>query len=367
MKDDEFAASIGRTAVNSSIDDLLRSTGGECPPDIDECIKGRLLKPLRAAIESLVAYLPITGLAVQSPLKLGNVEFVSASCISTEARPILENQKFADQTDKLDAARDALLNVFDQSFQGHRGFAKTRVRAHPKFGGDLAINETIVALNVLRSYSMLFYSKRCDAPPFGLPTEIHLGKWGYAVFKQDGSGFSLPNQSIGLPISFTLSEEMHKHLTEKCHLELVSAILAKGTQRNHLEHAITQAFQPMGRTMLATTNDMRIVGATTALERILFHDGEQITVERFADRLAFGFYKGAQTKSIAQRAKRLYDARSKIVHAAWTGSSEEAVAEISNLAIDTILATVARHKNFSSHAAFCQDLQDKRYPGDESI
>jgi hypothetical protein len=369
LKDPEFNAHVGRKAITKALNALLRSSAGACPSDLEGTIKSTILQPLRAKIVDFVAYLPVGGLAVTESVELGPVTFVSADVLTKDARPIVEKHEFhPDQASP--EFKQQMLEIFDSRYAGHQGFAEVHGKAHPEFADDLAIELAILSLNVLRSYALLVDSRPSEtAPRIGLPTERWIGLWGFSVFHGNGEkkSFTLPNHRIGWPVNFGFNADVLQHLKDKCFLSTIHEVLLKGQKRNSLELAIVQAFQALGRATLETTLDMKLVGATIALERLLVRDGDQSTTEKFADRLAFGFKSaigdpdGSATQSNARRAKVLYGLRSEIVHAASTGTRDEDAEQMFDWAILALIETLSRLPNFTSHDLYCNYLHDAKY------
>jgi len=158
-----------------------------------------------------------------------------------------------------------------------------------------------------------------------------------------------------------LYSEKSKHVTARCHLGLIQEILDEPSEgRNTLEAALIQAFQSLGSAMVAPTVDMRFLGCTISLERMLIHNQEETTTQRWSDRLAVVMACNVdQRQAIIQRAKRLYDLRSRIVHAAYSGVLEADARLMEEWAVEVILGTLGRHKDFSSHQEFCKTIDPR--------
>ena len=182
-----------------------------------------------------------------------------------------------------------------------------------------------------------------------------------AIGQDEMHKFSMQNQNAGALLPFVLNDFVVGHLTDKCHLGLMQEILAKAPgDRTSLEAVLVQAFQPLGRAIVAPTNDSLFLGCTIALERMLIRDGEETTTERWADRLALTLSDDpARRMAIIQRAKRLYDLRSQMVHAAFSGVFEEDAQLMERWAVSVVLSTLGRHTQFPSHESFCRSVDPR--------
>jgi hypothetical protein len=141
----------------------------------------------------------------------------------------------------------------------------------------------------------------------------------------------------------------------------IQEILDKpGEQRNSFEAVILQAFQSLGRAVVAPTMDMGFLGCTIALERMLIADGEEATTERWSDRLAVVMERdSARRQIIIKRAKQLYNLRSRIVHAGYSGVSDVDARLMERWALTVILIALGRHKEISSHSEFCRTIDPR--------
>jgi hypothetical protein len=182
-----------------------------------------------------------------------------------------------------------------------------------------------------------------------------------ALGQDETHTFSMQNETQGTLLPFVLNDFRIGHLTGKCHLGLIQEILLRSADaRNSLETVLIQAFQALGRAIVAPTNDLFFLGCTIALERMLIRDGEETTTERWSDRLAVVLSDDpARRMAIMQRAKRLYDIRSRMVHAAFAGVLEEDARVMERWAVTVVLSTLGRHKEFSSHDAFCKSVDPR--------
>lgn len=91
-------------------------------------------------------------------------------------------------------------------------------------------------------------------------------------------------------------------------------------------------------------------------------DNEEATTERFADRLAFLIgTTGEQRAHIAKTARRLYDIRSRIVHAGLRDVVDDDWKMIESLAISAVIKTLGHHGKLTSQKELRDHLDRLKY------
>ena len=364
LKDDVFREIIGRAAINEQLKNLLRSTNGKLPDeDTVSIVRQRITKPLRDEIREWQTYVPIVNLQVTSRLRLGDVEFVPVDETRSAARTFIEEQPLgSDDPVHQGEQRQSFLAYLDKSYEQATSFARVELRAHKSRAPHIAADKALIALNILRAHTHLLH-RRDDKAFIGLASEIpSAGAMQTVSLSQDDShSFNMKNSYTGPLRPFTLDEAKIDHLKDKCHLAVVQGILDKPSEdRNPFESAVIQAFQSLGRAIVAPTIDMRFLGCTIALERMLIRDGEETTTERWTDRLAFAVEADPELRpATIKKAKRLYDLRSKIVHAAHSGVLEIDAQQIERWAMGAILVGLKGHGGFESHQDFCDSVDPR--------
>ncbi len=364
LKDDEIRDIVGRGAVQKQLDSLLQSTSGDLPgEDTARIVRFEIMKPLRDSVRVWHSYVPIVNLNTKATLRLGDVEFVSAEEMKATSGTFIEEHQFGgDGIEYQEKQRQAILSQIDNSCQQTPSFARVALRAHEKRTADVAADKALIALNILRAYTHLFYIYDQEAL-IGLPTELSPGIWQTTSLSQDESHtFNIKYGRTGPQFPFDLDSEKIDHLKSKCHLVLLQGIMDKPSgERNSFEVAVIQAFQSVGRAIVAPTIDMRFLGCTIALERMLISDGEETTTERWSDRLAVAIARDSSHRQIIiKRAKQLYDLRSRIVHAAYSGVSDADARLMEQWALSVIFVGLEGHENFSSHEDFCNTVDPRK-------
>ena len=118
----------------------------------------------------------------------------------------------------------------------------------------------------------------------------------------------------------------------------------------------------MGRSVVAQSADESFLGCTIAVERLLIPDGTETTVERFSDRLALLIGATEEERVWTSRsAKRLYDLRSKIVHAAFAGVTDDDYLRMEDWAIRCLIDGLKARTTVPDHAEFCAKINAKKF------
>ncbi len=363
LKDDDFRNAIGRSAIQERIGALLQSTRG-LPPneDLKDVVRFKIIKPLRDEIRPWCSYVPIVNLVVKTPLQLGDVWFVPQETAEQDSERFISDHRFGGiDAEEQEEQKQLILRDMRAASQQTKAFAKVSLRVHSNRVSDSAADKALIAVNILRSYTHLFYPYDNKAL-IGLPTEISIGRDHSVSLGQDERHtFDIKHGCRGTLVQFVLDNKKIEDLTLKYHLGLIQEILDKRSgERNPLETALVWAFQSLGCAIVAPTVDMRFLGCIIALERMLIRDHEPTTTERWTDRLAVLLGKDANHRqTIIKRAKGMYDLRSRIVHAGYSGASDADARLLEQWAIHVILSTLGRHKEYKSHEDFCKRIDPR--------
>ncbi|MCC6125721.1 MAG: hypothetical protein IT426_12210 [Pirellulales bacterium] len=358
QKDEEFRYTIGSGAVEEQLKSYLQHTNGQLPSneDIKDIVRYKIIKPLRDGIQSWISFIPVINLVVTAPLELGDVTFVSQETALSESQDFIQEHQFAGDEERQEEQRHVISEQLLNGNNQYSAFAKVLVRCHENRAAEVAADKALISLNIIRSHIHLFHVYN-DKSLIGLPSELPQGYWqAISLSPGDKHTFHVQNIVAGPLLPFVLDAQKKDHLTNTCGLKIIQDILALSSEkRNTLQSAIIQAFQALGRAIVAPTVDMRFLGCTIALERMLIRDNEETTTERWSDRLAVVLSKDVeQRRRIVQRAKKLYELRSRIVHAAYSGVSESDARTMERWAVGLILCTLGRQHEFTSHEEFCK-------------
>jgi hypothetical protein len=364
MKDNEFKKYIAPTAIEKKLESVLRKTQGKLPEtDILEFLKLEILKPLREEIRPWIAYVPIDNLTVQNKLKIGDVVFLSKEVVKNELDDLYSKHQYAGTTEEQNEQREGINKVLDYFYENCYSYAKVAVRAHETKSSQKAIEIAYVSINALRAFTHIMYSHTMK-PYFGLPNEVQRGAWLTVLYGNDeNKGFHIDFHQRQSLVTFEINETNINKLNEYCCFQKIQQILATPPdKRRDIENIIIQTLQALGNSVVSPTIDMKFLNCTIALERLLIAEGEETTTERFTDRLTLILSNDPKNRlRIREKAKDLYNKRSKIVHAAFFGVEEEDYRLFENWAIGILVHILKTYSKYKSHKDFCNIIDELKY------
>ncbi len=363
MKNDEFKKYITPKAVEKKLESLLRKTQGILPDGIEDELKTCVLKPLREEIRPWYVFVPVDNLLVMNKLKIGDVLFLPKQAAQEEIDELFREHKFAGEMDEQKEQRKVTSSIFSSYCESSAAHAKVSVRAHVSRASQKATEIAYVSINALRAFTHVLYSHNLKTY-FGLPNEVQGGTWLSVCYGNDErQGFNVDFHRRQALIPFELNETKINQLNEYCCFRKIQQILAtQPIKRGETEKVAIQALQALGSSVVAPTIDMKFLNCTIALERILIANGEETTTERFTDRLALLIHpEREQRLRIKEKAKELYNKRSKIVHAAFFGVEEDDYFLLENWAIVLLIKLLGSCSQHQSHREFCEKIDELKY------
>ncbi len=364
MKDDEFRRHVSPEAVEKQIEILLRRTVATLPTEgLEETLKSGVLKPLREAIRPWIVFLPIENLVVRKELKIGNVVFQPGDVAWKDIDTRFGEHEFGGDPDEQAGQKKQLEQLVSFQRDAYSSYAKVSVRAHKTRCSQTAIEIARLSINALRAFTHVLYPHTFKTY-FGLPNEVQRGIWHSICHGNDEKkGFQINLYQRQAHVAFEIDENKMNILREYCCYEQIQRIFATHPdRRQEIEVVIIQALQALGNSVVAPTIDVSFLNCTTALERILIANGEGTTTDRFSDRLALTLHDNPKQRvKIKEKAKELYDKRSRIVHAASVGVEEEDHHVFENWAIALLVQLLKKSSQYTSHADFCKSIDRLKY------
>jgi hypothetical protein len=364
MKDDEFKRYVSLKAVEKQLDTLIRKTAGILPKgSVEETLKSGVLKPLREAIRPWLVFLPIENLLVRKKFKIGDVVFLSSDVARKEIDTLFDEHKFAGDTDEKEGQRKQVETLLSPYHSGYGSYAKVCVRAHASKSSQKATEIAYLCINALRAFTHVLYSHTFKTY-FGLPNEVQRGTWLTVSHGNDEKkGFHIDLHQRQANVAFEINKTNMNTLKEHCCFGKIQRIFATpSNRRKEIEVILIQALQALGTSVVAPTIDLKFLNCTTALERMLISDGEETTVDRFTDRLALTLHDDPKQRlKIKQKAKELYNKRSRILHAGFFGVEEEDYHLFENWAIALIVSLLKDSSQYESHKDFCKRTDELKY------
>ena len=289
--------------------------------------------------------------------------FLSKEAIKNELDHLYSMHQYGGTTEEQNGQRECANKILDLFYLDYYSYAKVTVRAHATKGSQKAVEIAYVSINALRAFTHVLYSHTRKSF-FGLPNEIQSGTWLTVLFGNDeNKGFHIDSHQRQSLVTFEINETNINKLNEYCYFQKIQQILATPPdKRKDIENVIIQTLQALGNSIVSPTIDMKFLNCTIALERLLIAEGEETTTERFTDRLTFILSDDPQHRlRIKEKAKELYNKRSKIVHAAFFGVEEEDYHLFENWAISILVHILKNYPKYKSHKDFCNITDELKY------
>jgi len=364
LKDSTFSEKVGQAAVIESVGRFAQNHFGRPEPgDMRKAIKDEILKPLRAKIRPWKVIVPVINLIVETPISIGPITLAAHEPTLAELTTHVVNNVSGGPPETHDQQRAAHLAVARQIIGESKAFAHVLTEAHLKHCHICGRATAALAINLLRSFTHVFYS-HCDRACFGLSSELQTGTSSLLALSQDNTPTYRRVWTRKNAIQpFVLDGRKISFLREKCAFgEAVSIMEKNQGDWTPLESVVVQAAQALGRSVVAQSVDESFLGCTIAVERLLIQDKTETTVERFSDRLAL--LLGVTEKErvwISRSAKRLYGLRSDIVHAAYVGITDDDYRIMESWAISCLIKGLKARSTIPEHMEFCDKINAKKF------
>jgi hypothetical protein len=361
LKDRDFASQIGSKALSNCLHSVLRARYADESDglDLEAIVKDEVLKPLRGAIRPWRVRIPVKNLIVQSTVRVGAVDFIPFD------EGVVLNTKFVlDFRGPKDPAMDIsnkamFLKVINEVAAMGSAWIVAEIRSHPDRVKEVAIDHIDASLNLIRAFTHAIFNREAK-PAFGLPSELAGGR--VALFAESGDSIKIPFETGAFLAPYQLHEDMLAVLRKDWEFDRLSRIVGvPWRDLNTLESAIRVATIWLGRSIVARSTAEAFTHCAIALERLLITDSEDTTVERFADRLALLLAdNSAERMQVHSNAKKLYDVRSRIVHAGFDSVEVEQLAMLEWMAMRALAIAASLTESLKSHAELKDSLHAKK-------
>lgn len=359
LKDRQFATQIGAEPIAKTLRAVLQELW---PPasnlDPAGIVKGEILQKLREQIRKWSVRIPIANLKLSEPITIGNVKLVRHQDGTVANATMVVEHPDCEGFDRV-SEKAAMLTIVAQIAQQGTAWAEVEIQAHEGKIIDVAKCEVELAISLIRAFAHALRPYGfCDV--FGLPYELAGAQTGF--ISQSSHGITIQNdvRRVSPPFELT-AQELNLLKTDFAFDELSRIVGTEWDMLNSMERAVRVAVLWLGRSVIAQTEAEALTLCTIALERLLILDGEETTVERFADRLTYLLSeKVEERKAIHKAGKRLYDVRSKVVHSGFGSVEHSQRQEMESLAILAFKAIGKILKEVKSHEALRDLLHDRK-------
>ncbi|MDB5342475.1 MAG: hypothetical protein JWP89_852 [Schlesneria sp.] len=359
LKDRQFATQIGAEPIAKRLRAVIQELW---PPasnlDHEDVVKREILQKLREEVRNWSVRVPIANLKLAAPITIGNVRLVRHQDGTVANANMIIEHPDCEGFDRV-SEKAAMLSIVAQIAQQGSAWAEVEIEAHEGRIIEVAKCEVELSISVIRAFVHAFRPYGfCEV--FGLPYELAGAQTGF--ISKSAQGMMIHNDVRRVSPPLELSEqELNLLKTEFAFDELSRIVGAEWDKLNSLERAVRVSLLWLSRSVIAQTEAEALTHATIALERLLILDGEETTVERFADRLTYLLSAEVdERKAIHKAAKRLYDVRSKVVHSGFGSVERSQRQEMELLALRAFKAIGKILREVKNHEGLRELLHDRK-------
>lgn len=316
------------------------------------------LVALRSLPRRWITQSPIKNLIFEdfTELRIGKVIFRKTSDLREQTVRDLNNRLYPSLIS--DKQKENLSNELDRVYGEAAVCAEVVLEAESSRLPQLVDSEIDAALNLLRCYTHLLFSRSYDVR-IGLEGEVLYSPRKTLSFSEHEPKPSITTHSraIGSLAPYQLTAQAVKGLREKFSLDILSSVIAKSeSERSNLERAIVTSIRWLGRGVAASDLPEKVLNFAAASERLLIGDENKSEIaERYSRRLAFLVGDTPQQRlEISIRARDLYKVRNAVIHAGKTDISQEDVEEIEELTRDALLKMAQHLDEWNDHKQFAE-------------
>lgn len=351
MRDNELECYVGKEAALKKIQQVIVDNKDKinANTNYEDIVKLQIIKMLRSEIQEWEVCVPVVNLSLEKAIRIGEVDFISKQEGYIEnVELVMNHQGSSDQTKRI-SDKAALLSIVSNASSKATSWAKTRLRSHESLLSTRAVSKIEASINVIRAFVHIFYPPKLRSS-FGLPFDVFGAETVIIGKTNDGSFvFQWDNRGALAPVEINNSK-LNILRNDCCFSELSHMCSIPEENRTSIQRAILVSNHWLGRSITALTREDAFTSCTVAIERILILDDEETTVDKFSERLSYLLStKLAERQIIHKIAKRLYNIRSKILHAGLMGVTEGELNEIENLAISALIASIRVTKEMDEH------------------
>jgi hypothetical protein len=364
LRDEEVEELIGEAAIDKLLKEVVQRLANQTPPQqsTEEIVRDQILKPLRNGIGEWKVSVPIINLHLAEPISIGRVQFVKHETAYLDNISLAMNHEFGGKgPETVEQQRFAVLRVVNEVAAKATSWAVTSVRCHEAQISYTATKQIEAAVNVIRAFIHEFYPRKLRCA-FGMPFDVVAAQTTFLAQNSIGS-FCFQFDSRGVMAPIEIKSGLLEKLRTTYEFEALSRIAGlTPSTRNSLEQAIAVSNHWLGRSVTSLSREDSFTSCTIAIERLVILDKEDTTVERFSERLAYLISDDpASRESIHKMAKRLYNVRSRVVHAGFLGVTEEDLDELEGLAIHALVRVCKHLKIINSHEELGKWFQARKF------
>jgi len=362
-RDVDLSLRVGPNAVQEKVTNLVSELAAKdrSALDFDSLLKDRILKPLKGEIRTWQVVIPLVNVNVEYPLVVGNTTLMPFIDGFLRNVDLMNGHDFGGGEEKAKSDKFCFLKVVSDVAQQCSSWALATVEAHSSRIYTVATEEVDGALNVIRSFVHAFYTRELKCT-FGMMHEI-CGTKGVFIADANREHINISFENQNTLASFELSEKIIQSLKQVWCFDVLSGICAtRLSERTSLQRAIYIANHWLGRSTSMMTREESLTSCTIAIERLIVLDGEQATVEKFSERLAYLLSDiPNERRTINRIAKRLYDIRSQIVHSGYRGIRDSDYVQMECFAMHAVAKTAKLSCDLKKHEDLIAWFNDRKF------
>lgn len=297
-----------------------------------------LLTSMETNIRPITFYFPVFNLEIETPFKIGNVEFVYFT--KDYLDDVYETYKDRDET----LTEEQFKKLYRKEFQG-QVLAKVTVRSERYKAEEIAKDEAEISVDILKIFG--------DAVK--VPEKKTMFDLNYRLGYQVQSNYLVqePNEKNNIqlnlkfnnvPLNFT---HQRSSTAFQCGLTVFSDY-AIHTDRNELDELIIQGIHLFGSAISNWDLHVRCVNLITILESIFIGADEKWGMEKkVGERLTRLFsYQGMDKEGIISMLGHIYQVRHKMIHkAVRIDINLKLLSEVQRLIVNLFLRLIQHYRN----------------------
>ena len=316
-----------------------------------------VLSRCSAKVTEADIYIPIAFTLIQSQMKIGRV---TLSEFSGEMFDAWESD-VRSWNGPSDAQEKLLQGIATnrQRFQG-RAVAVVRIVAEPQQAFEIALEETEVALALVRLFSA------ANLVPGAVS---YCAAWGreniekFCYFVAEGEGH-LSSSGEGVHENADLFLKLDDNMIammKSSGFDAVCALLS-ADPKTEFQQELLDALLLYSRHTVAKNLSDKLLAIFGALDSFLLKNSNESIQQNIAERIAFAIgMNGGERQAVAGKIKRAYELRSKFVHHAEKVDDLELIQEFLMIVWRFFLGLIVNHPVIASRQALLDDLEKRKF------
>ncbi|MEI7577881.1 MAG: hypothetical protein WCK51_13385 [Armatimonadota bacterium] len=341
-RSDATLARVSPGEVRDECEIWLRERRGSPNPAplCEENVK-TILKALRARVEPREVTVHIPGVHLEGVvINVGSVRFEPIALtreriFGASKRHIESSAHPPDQHEQLFVSSTPWI---EQILPKSGCSASFEVSATPATAAELALKDIRAACSLLQVYAW-FVDRREDRTRNTMPScDVSVSMDGTVSKSETGISYNFSRR--GWDEHFVLTEEMTRHLVERCFLGELSGLFLSDVNLTTTDESVRTAIWWLSRSTISIIPSEALMFAVISTERLLFPIGSQNTKDKWETRLLWLLKDESEAfrKIVASNLAQIYEARSRMVHSGITQVEMETAKLSREIAFSVLMA-----------------------------